>query len=135
MSDDVSAAFRAFLENSPFTRDFDLELVSVAPDEVEMALPFNEGLATYGDVVHGGALSTFIDVAATAAAWSGADFEETARGATISLTVKFLQAARGGDLRAHARVLRRGRQICFCEVDVRTEDELVAKGLVTYKLG
>jgi acyl-coenzyme A thioesterase PaaI-like protein len=35
---------------------------------------------------------------------------------------------------ADARVLRRGRSVCFCEVDVRDGDDLVAKGLVSYKL-
>jgi acyl-coenzyme A thioesterase PaaI-like protein len=52
------------------------------------------------------------------------------------LTVDFLRAARGVDLRARARVVRRGRQLCFCDVEViRPDEELVAKGLVTYKIG
>src|SRR5919197_970201 len=73
--------------------------------------------------------------AASAAAWSAAEPTDAPRGATIGLSVDFLRAARAGDLEAGARVLRRGRSVCFCEVDVRLGDELVAKGLVSYKLG
>jgi acyl-coenzyme A thioesterase PaaI-like protein len=37
---------------------------------------------------------------------------------------------------ADARVLRRGRSLCFCDVDVTdASGTLVAKGIVTYKLG
>ena len=35
-----------------------------------------------------------------------------------------------------ARVLRRGGRLCFCDVEVTDgDDRLVAKALVTYKLG
>ena len=37
---------------------------------------------------------------------------------------------------ADARVIRRGKSLCFCDVDVTGADGgLVAKGIVTYKLG
>jgi acyl-coenzyme A thioesterase PaaI-like protein len=50
--------------------------------------------------------------------------------------VSFVAAARAQDLVADARVVRRGKTICFCEVDVTDGgDTTVAKGLVTYKLG
>jgi uncharacterized protein (TIGR00369 family) len=127
---------RGFVEHSPFTRHVGLRLDAIEADRAELVLPFREELATYADVVHGGALSTLIDVAATAAAWSAADPSKVTKGATVGLAVNLLRAARGQDLRATARVARRGRSLCFCEVDVADEDgETVAKGLVTYKLG
>ena len=91
---------------------------------------------TVGDVVHGGAISSLVDTAATIAAWSGLESLDNARGTTISLTVTFVAAARGRDLVADARVVRRGKTICFCEVDVQDgEGTTIAQGLVTYKLG
>ena len=37
---------------------------------------------------------------------------------------------------ADARVIRRGKSLCFCDVDVTDADGgLVAKAIVTYKLG
>ena len=76
-------------------------------------------LATVGDLVHGGAISSLVDTAATLAAWSGLESLDNVRGTTISLAVTFMSAARGSDLVADARVVRRGKTICFCEVDVR----------------
>jgi uncharacterized protein (TIGR00369 family) len=125
----------AFVRNSPFGKGIGLRLEEIEPDRARLVLPFDSAVTTYADVVHGGAVSTLVDVAATAAAWSGAEPTDAPRGATIGLTVDFLRAAVGTDLAAEARVIRRGRSVCFCEVDVTGGEELVAKGLVTYKLG
>ena len=127
---------RGFVEHSPFARVLKLEVDDIAPDRAELSLPFDESIATYADVVHGGALASLIDVAATAAAWSAAEISDSPRGATVSMTVDYLRAARGKRLTAVARVTRRGSSLCFCDVEVWDADgELVAKGLVTYKLG
>jgi acyl-coenzyme A thioesterase PaaI-like protein len=40
-----------------------LRLQRIAPDHVELVLPYDPKLATVGDVVHGGAIGTLIDVA------------------------------------------------------------------------
>src|SRR6478736_954407 len=53
----------------------------------------------------------------------------------VGLSVDFLAAAQGQQVIAEARVLRRGRNLCFCDVDVTDAGgRLVAKGIVTYKL-
>ena len=68
-------------------------------------------------------------------AWCTDAVPEDLRGTTVGLTVDFVAAGRG-NLVADARVLRRGGSLCFCDVEVTDGDErLVAKGLVTYKLG
>jgi acyl-coenzyme A thioesterase PaaI-like protein len=71
-----------------------------------------------------------------AASWSTTTAPENMRGTTVGLTVQFLAAARSANLTARATVIRRGKSLCNVEVDITTADgELVAKGLVTYKLG
>ena len=93
-------------------------------------------LETVGDAVHGGALSSIVDTAAMAASWSAHDASGELRGTTVGLSVDFVAAARGQEVTADARVIRRGKSLCFCEVDVTdAQGSLVAKGLVTYKLG
>ena len=53
----------------------------------------------------------------------------------MDISISLLAPARGSDLRARARVLRRGKAISFLEVESRTSDgEAVAKGLVTYRV-
>ena len=127
---------REFLKVSPFVGHLGMKLVSLEPDSAELLLPFSEPLITIGDTVHGGAIATLIDTAAMAASWSTETPPENLRGTTVSLSVSFTTAARSADLTARARVVRRGRSLCACDVDVTdSAGELVAKGLVTYKLG
>ena len=127
---------RQWFETSPFGGQLGLRLARLDRDLAEVVMPFAPVLATVGDVVHGGAISALIDTAATVVAWSGVEAAGDFRGATVALTVNFVAAARARDLTATARVLRRGRSLCFCDVDVAdTAGVNVAKGLVTYKLG
>jgi uncharacterized protein (TIGR00369 family) len=127
---------RAWFEHSPFIRQLGMRLVSMEEDEVEIELPYAEELATAGDVVHGGAISSLIDTAAALAAWSGHDISAGARWGTVGFSVSFLASGRGQALRAKARVTKRGKSICFCQVDVADEaGTAVATALVTYRLG
>jgi uncharacterized protein (TIGR00369 family) len=133
---DGAGLARGWLENSPFVAQLGISLEEMEPDRARLALPFNESLPTIGDVVHGGAISSLIDTAAAAAAWSGADVPERPRASTVGLTVDFLSPARGKDVSADARVVRRtGSGICFIEVSVTDSDGTqVALALVTYQL-
>jgi uncharacterized protein (TIGR00369 family) len=126
---------RAFVPASPFAAAAGIEIVTLAPDEAELGMPFSEKLATRGDLVHGGAIATLIDTAAMAASWSTDEIPDPPRGTTVTLNVSFVAGARGKDLVARARVVKRGATICHCDVTVTAEDAVVAKGLVTYKLG
>jgi len=79
-------------------------------------------------------ISSLIDTAAAAAAWSGAEVPERIRASTVGIGVEFLSPARGRGVLAEARVLRRGA-ITFLAVDVASDDgEQVAAALVTNRL-
>ncbi len=131
----VRELFGAWLANSPFARVTGLRLEEMDFDRAVVAMPYSEDLTTFGDVVHGGAIATLLDVAAVAAAWSGVTEEGAATGATVSSSLNYLRAARGSELRATGRVSRRAKSFCFCEVAIADDEErLVAQGLVTYKL-
>jgi uncharacterized protein (TIGR00369 family) len=124
------------IANSPFAAHLGMRVQSLEPDVARIAMPFKDELVTIGDIVHGGAISALLDTAATAAAWSTPNPPENLRGTTVSITVTFVAAARAQDLTATARVVRRGRSLCFCEVEATdASGQLVAKALVTYKLG
>ena len=105
------------------------------PDHVRVGLPYRSEVTTMGDLVHGGAIAALVDTAATAVAWSGVDDSTAARGTTVGLSLNYLSGARGQDIAADARVVRRGRSLVVCDVEVKSSDgTLVAKSLVTYKL-
>jgi uncharacterized protein (TIGR00369 family) len=131
-----SELMQEFIPNSPFPADLGIRLEEIDVDRATLVLPWAERLATIGDVVHGGAIATLADSAVMAAAWSGAEVDGNLRGVTVSITLDFLDTARAEDLVAHGRVVRRGRSLCFCEVDVEgAGGRLLAKGLATYKVG
>jgi uncharacterized protein (TIGR00369 family) len=131
MTDVVAGA----IVGSPLAALLGIELVDVADDLVVAKLPFRNEVTTIGSLVHGGAISALVDVAATAAAWTKADLARSPRGTTIGFSLNFLSGAVGTDLTATARVIQRGRSVQVCEVDVRgAEGEAVARAMVTYKL-
>jgi uncharacterized protein (TIGR00369 family) len=127
-----------FVPQSPLVRRLGIRLDRIEPDLVELVLPFDEGNVTMGDVVHGGAVAALIDTAGMAAAWADDEVPGAVAGATVSMSVDYVAAARSADLRARAEVVRRGRSLCFVEVTVRDGDgagDVVAKGLVTHRFG
>lgn len=127
---------RQFLPTSPFVGHLGIRLTEIQPGVATLSMPFTDSLITIGTTVHGGAIASLIDTAATVAAWSDVPAPESLRGTTVSLTVAYLSAARGEDLEATARVLRRGRSLVYLDVLVQSASEVaVAKGLVTYKIG
>ena len=126
---------REFVPQSPLVRHLGIELRSLEPDRAELALPFDERLAALADVVHGGAIASLIDTAGMAATWADPDVEpDSVAGATITLNVEYIAAARGQDLLATATVVRRGRSLCFTDVLVTEPDgRIVAKGSVVQR--
>lgn len=125
-----------FIGSSPFPALVGLKLEKIEENRVVMTLPFRDELITMGTVVHGGAIATLIDSAASCAGWATPEPPENMRGTTVALNVSFLSAAQATDLRAEARVLRRGKSLSFIDVDVTDPDgKLLAKGTATYKLG
>ena len=110
-------------------------LAELSPGYCRLELPFKAELSRGDELIHGGAIAALIDKAGTCAAWSYEDIGPNARGATVGLTVNYLEGAASCDLTAEARVVRRGGSITVVDVEVRSDKgSLVAKGPVTYKL-
>jgi len=127
---------RSFIPESPFARHLGLELVSRGEGEARLRMSYSAELATLDDVVHGGAIAALLDTTGTAAAWASDEVPADMRGATVGLTVNYVSAARGADLVATGRVVRRGRSLCFCAVEAADPGGgLVAHGTLIYSFG
>ncbi len=127
---------RGMIVGSPFGRLVGAGAETIERDRVRVRLPFRPEVTTVGDLVHGGAIASLIDTAATAAVWSGTDLQQSSRGTTIGFSVNFLAGARGQDIVATAEVIQRGKTICICNVEVTDDSgKAVARALVTYKIG
>ena len=84
-------------------------------------------LNPYG-TVHGGAIATLVDVAmGGAVAAAGADAP-----VTIEMKVTYLEPGRPGEIRAEAKVRKRGKRITIVEAEVSQDGELVALALGTF---
>ena len=120
---------------SPLGRLLGLQLEKCAGDDVSIRLPYRDEVTTAGDLVHGGAIAALVDTAATAVAWSGVEDAAGHRGTTVGFSLNFLEGARAQDVVARARIVRRGRSLTICDVEVTAADGTqVARALVTYKL-
>jgi uncharacterized protein (TIGR00369 family) len=124
------------IPHSPFAAKLGIVAEVLDAEEVRLRMPWDTTNVTLGDMVHGGAIATLADVTVMAAAWAGVEAVESLRGVTTSMAVQFLAPARATDLIGVGRVLRRGKTLVNCDVDVITPDgELVARALATYKVG
>ena len=83
-------------------------------------------------VIHGGAITALADTAAVYCFMPRLAQGESMVG--VELKINFLSPALpgGGDVVARASVLRRGRRLGVCEVDVMQGGSRVARGLFTY---
>ena len=127
---------RQFLPTSPFVGHLGIQLTDMQQDVATLTLPFTDSLITIGTTIHGGAIASLIDTAAMVAAWSDDSVPDNLRGTTVSLTVTYLAPAEHEDIQATARVLRRGRNLVYLDIEVQgVSGKSIARSLVTYKLG
>jgi uncharacterized protein (TIGR00369 family) len=133
---EIRSLIETFIVGAPYGRRLGVALEElVEPDRVRIRLPYAEDNTTIADVVHGGAIASLVDVAATAACWASPRVEPGARGTTIGFAINYLNAGRGQDLIATAAVIQRGASISVCDVAVHGADgALVARATVTYKV-
>jgi uncharacterized protein (TIGR00369 family) len=123
------------LVKSPFAKPLGIEVVDAEPERVRLRLPLRANLASVGDIVHGGAIATLIDVAGAAASASGIAGDDTVGGATTHLSVAYLAPAEGRDISAEAVVAHRRRSQTVTDVSVRDcKGTLIAKGTVTNRI-
>jgi uncharacterized protein (TIGR00369 family) len=136
MAQTRSEVIRDFIPTSPLVALLGIELVRLEPDRARLRLPFRPELATIGDVVHGGAIAALLDTASMAAAWADDTEPDAIAGATVSMSVDYVRAARGCDLMATGVAVRRGRSLCFTEVTVNDDGaQVIAKGIAVHRFG
>lgn len=93
--------------------------------EARHELTQNSGL------LHGGAIASLLDTAAAFATLTLLKSGQTT--ATADLTIHYLRPVFHGNVTAHARVLRAGRNIATLTVDVTDDsDKIVATAITTY---
>jgi uncharacterized protein (TIGR00369 family) len=110
--EDPVARVRASFDRQSFMRTLGVSLLSVAPGEVVLELPFADALTQQHGFLHAGAVSAVVDSACGYAALSLMPAD--AGVLSIEFKVNMLAPAAGERFRAIGRVVRSGRTITVC---------------------
>jgi uncharacterized protein (TIGR00369 family) len=122
--------------NAPFMKHLGMEFVEGGEGYAKLRLRFQKENSTAGDALHGGAIASLIDTTGAMAAWTTAEILSPRYfGSTVGVNVNYLSAVIAEDAFAEGRVLKRGKEIIYCDVRVSTESgKLVAQGSVVYRI-
>ena len=120
----------------PFTRHLGMEFVEGGEGYAKLRLRFQKENTTAGDALHGGAIASLIDTTGAMAAWTTAEIlSPRFFGSTVGVNANYLSAVIGEDAFAEGRVLKRGKEIIYCDVRVtNAAGKLLAQGTVVYRI-
>lgn len=118
----MSDFVREWIEGSGYSAALGVVLEALDGESAELMLPFREENSNPGKALHGGCAASLsvIGAQAVARAALGAD---SGPWHSAGLQVNYLAAAIDETVHARARLLRRGKEMCFVEVDIAREDE------------
>jgi uncharacterized protein (TIGR00369 family) len=112
---------RAWIEKSGYSAALGVELVELSSEAARLRLPFREENSNPGKALHGGCAASLGVIGAHAVARAALS-EASGPWHTAALQIEYLAAAIDEDVAAHARLLRRGKEMCFVEIDVASAD-------------
>ena len=126
---------RLMEEHAPFNRLLGIKGERLEHGRAVIVLPVREDFV--GDprrpALHGGVISSLVDTAGGAAAWSALGPGESV--STVDLRVDYLEPASLGEpLRAEAQLLRKGNRVCHVRVRVSQGSVRVAEGSAVYNI-
>jgi uncharacterized protein (TIGR00369 family) len=132
LAPDLADRLRARLASSPALQWLRPELLELELDHCVLGLKYRPEVTNGSSTVHGGVLATLADTAVAFAL--ATNFDGKMGFATTDLTIHFLHRAKS-DVRAHARILKKGRRVTVGEVDiVDAGGRMVARALTTFLL-
>lgn len=115
---------------SNYTQHLGIEAVSLGDGVAEARLPMAEHLRNRGQVMHGGAIFSLLDVTMGLACSSSHGFDR--RSVTLECKINYIRPVAGGEVICKARVLHAGKRTLVVEADVLQGDKLVARGQGTF---
>jgi uncharacterized protein (TIGR00369 family) len=119
----------------PWMLTLHLQVRETTEKSATLLMPFDEQLLRPGGIVAGQALMALADTAMVIALWSALGAFRPV--ATVNMTTTFLRPATQTALVAEATVLRLGRTLGFCQVQMlmdTMERPLVAHGVGSYSI-
>lgn len=146
---DLQQAVANFFQRIPFNQMLGIEIDELSEERVSMHLPMKPELIgnfLHG-ILHGGVISSLLDVCGGAMALIGAfanhqnlpaaeRMSKLSRLGTIDLRIDYLRPGRGQRFTATAMPLRAGNKVAVVRMELHSDDgTLVAVGTGTYLYG
>jgi uncharacterized protein (TIGR00369 family) len=101
---------------NPLFKFLGVEVVEISRDQTELKLPFRREFIQGAGVIAGGVMAALADEAMAHVILSNlADHQSTT---TIEMNLRFLKSVRSGEMRAVARVVKKGRKVITVMADV-----------------
>jgi uncharacterized protein (TIGR00369 family) len=113
---------RRIRQATPFLETLGVEVVSAGDDQAVMRLPLRHELTQDVGFAHGGVVGALADLSANMA-WRPPSL-------TIEYKINFLRGAKGKELIARARVLRKGSTVTVSQSEIYAVDDDGAESLV-----
>jgi uncharacterized protein (TIGR00369 family) len=122
-----------WVEESPYSKFLGVQLVQIDDSSALLRLPYQDENSNPGKALHGGCAASIGAIAGQAIARAALG-EEAGPFHTAQMQVSYLAAAIGEEVVAEAKLLRRGREICFVGIDVATtEGKPIARVMTTVR--
>jgi uncharacterized protein (TIGR00369 family) len=116
-----------------FPKFLGVEVEELRQDYARMRLPYRPEFRQPAGVVHGGVIASMIDTVVVPAVGSG--YDQPRQLFTIDIQLRFLAPVVDDDLVAEGWISHRGRQIVFCDAEVRSgAGVLAATATLVYKV-
>ena len=116
----------------PYYQHMGIRLVRLDRGRSELELKITRSLTQSSGVAHGGVAASLIDSAVGLALCTL--IEPNQMISTVEMKVNYLIPAWPGLIKATGLIIHKGKRIAVGEASVFEEDEIVAKGLVTYMI-
>jgi len=123
---DVPAGFT----ESAYFRAIGCRLRRLDVGVAEVALPLEDHLRNRGNVMHGGAIFSLVDIAMGLACSTSHGFDK--RSVTIECKINYVRGVSEGEVLCIAKVLHAGRRTLVVEAEVLQGEKLVAKAQGTF---
>jgi len=124
---------RKWVEESPYSQFLGIRLEHLDETSARLVLPYQDENSNPGKALHGGCAASLGAIGGQVVARAALG-PETGSWHNAQMQVSYLAAAIGEEVVAEAQLLRRGKQLCFVSIDVKTrEDKPIARITTTVR--
>jgi len=120
------------LTQSAYFKTLGCKLVRLGDGVAEVTLALEPHLRNRGNVMHGGALFSLVDISMGLACSSSHGFEQ--RSVTVECKINYMRAVAEGEVTCIGTVIHAGRRTLVVEAQVLQSDKLVAKAQGTFAI-